>query len=148
MTFKLKRFDALTLDELYAILKLRVEVFVVEQACAYPEVDGLDPDCLHLFQEQDGVIISYCRLIPKNVLYPYPSIGRILVHPQHRKANHGRKLVQEAIRILETEAKDPIKIHAQVYLLHFYQSLGFEPITATYLEDGIPHRDMLRQPHV
>ncbi|PXW89190.1 ElaA protein [Streptohalobacillus salinus] len=146
MTYKLKRFEQLTLDELYAILKSRVEVFVVEQTCPYPEVDGLDPDCLHLFQEQDGEILSYCRLIPKNLRYQYPSIGRILVHPNHRKSNYGRKLVQEAIRVLETETKDPIIIHAQVYLLSFYQSLGFEAITEAYLEDGILHRDMLRQP--
>jgi ElaA protein len=140
--FQLKRFNDLTTDKLYQLLKIRVDVFVVEQNCPYPEVDGIDPDCLHLYTEEAGVITSYCRLIPPGVLYNEPSIGRILVHPDYRKKALGRALVSEAIRVIKEEFnRADIKIHAQVYLDDFYTSFGFEPVSDEYLEDGILHVD-------
>lgn len=142
--FQVKRFDDLTTDKLYQLLKLRVDVFVVEQNCPYPEVDGIDQDCLHLFSEEEGVITSYCRLIPPGVMYHEPSIGRILVHPDYRKKALGRQLVSEAIRVIKDEFnRNDIKIHAQVYLYDFYSSFGFEPVSEEYLEDGILHVDMV-----
>lgn len=140
--FQVKRFNELTTDKLYQILKLRVDVFVVEQNCPYPEIDGLDQDCLHLFTEEAGVITSYCRLIPPGVLYNEPSIGRILVHPDYRKKALGRALVSKAIRVIkEAFNRGDIKIHAQVYLDDFYTSFGFKPVSDEYLEDGILHVD-------
>lgn len=142
--FQVKRFNELTTDKLYQLLKLRVDVFVVEQNCPYPEIDGLDQDCLHLFTEEAGVITSYCRLIPPGVLYNEPSIGRILVHPDYRKKAFGRALVSEAIRVIkEAFNRGDIKIHAQVYLDDFYTSFGFEPVSDEYLEDGILHVDRI-----
>ncbi|GEM02895.1 ElaA protein [Halolactibacillus halophilus] len=140
--FQVKRFNELTTDKLYQLLKLRVDVFVVEQNCPYPEIDGLDQDCLHLFTEEAGVITSYCRLIPPGVLYNEPSIGRILVHQNYREKALGRAIVSEAIRVTkEAFNRGDIKIHAQVYLDDFYTSFGFKPVSDEYLEDGILHVD-------
>lgn len=139
-----KTFDQLELKQLYSILKARVDVFVLEQNCAYQEIDGIDEKCMHLFEEENGEIISYCRLIPREVLYEEPSIGRILVQKKYRGENRARPLIEEAIRILKEELNaNEIKIHGQVYLQKFYESFGFKGVTDVYLEDGIPHIDML-----
>ncbi|SEN83651.1 ElaA protein [Amphibacillus marinus] len=144
MKWSVKRFEQLSLAELYQILKKRVEVFVVEQECAYPEIDGNDPDCYHLFLQEGETIVAYARLIPRGVLYAEPSIGRIMVDNRYRKDGYGRKLVKKAIEIIYDDWQEElIKIHAQVYLLDFYQSFGFKEVTAHYLEDNIPHVDMV-----
>lgn len=146
MGWKIKSFDELSLSELYQILHIRVSVFVVEQDCPYQEVDGVDQACQHLFLEKDGQIAAYARLIPQDVLYEDVSIGRILVHKDHRKAGYGRELLAKAIEIISNEWDvEKIKIHAQVYLLDFYRSFGFVEVTEHYLEDGIPHVDMIRE---
>lgn len=145
--FQVKKFNELSLEKLYDILKLRVDVFVVEQNCPYPEVDGIDDQCLHVYTEKNGVITSYCRLIPPGVLYDEPSIGRIIVHPSYRKEKLGRALIDEAIKVSTHQFKrTDIKIHAQVYLYDFYRSFGFEPVTERYLEDDIWHVDMVLSP--
>lgn len=142
--FKVKAFYDLTLDELYQILKARVDVFVVEQNCPYKEVDGIDDQCLHLFTEESGQLTSYCRLIPPGVMYNEPSIGRILVQPNFRKQKLGRQLLTKAIETTKiTFNRTDIKIHAQVYLSDFYRSFGFIPVSEEYLEDGILHVDMV-----
>ena len=144
MAFTLKPFDELTNSELYNILKERTAVFVVEQQCPYPEVDGKDPLSYHLFKEENGEIISYLRILPPGVSYNELSIGRVLV----KKAYRGRKLAQEmmeiALQFIHEELQETtVKIQAQDYLCSFYQSFGFEAISETYLDDNIPHVDML-----
>lgn len=143
--WKVKTFEALSLPQLYHILQERVAVFVVEQNCPYQEVDGADQASSHLFLEKDDQIVAYARLIPKGVLYDVASIGRIFVHKDYRKEGYGRELLAKAIEIISVNwREDQIKLHAQVYLRDFYQSFAFKEVTEEYLEDGIPHVDMVR----
>lgn len=145
MHFQCKQFEELTTTELYAILQVRTDVFVVEQACPYPEVDGKDQYCLHLFWEVEGEIAAYCRLLPPGISYKQASIGRVLVHSAHRGKGLAQKMMQLAIETIEKEmAETTIKIQAQAYLEAFYQRFGFRAVSDTYLEDHIPHIDMVR----
>lgn len=138
-----RRLDAFSAVELYALLKLRVDVFVVEQACAYPELDGKDLDALHLCLRIDGEIAGYARLW-RPADGP-PRIGRVLVSPAHRGKKLGSALMREAIRACEAHFPGaPIALSAQSHLEPFYRSLGFSPTSEEYVEDGIPHIDMLR----
>jgi len=122
-----------------------VNVFVLEQACLYPEVDGKDPQCYHLFAEKDGDIAAYCRLLPPGVAYDQASIGRVLVGNDYRGQGLAQELMQRAVGFLTEElGETQIKIQAQHYLEKFYGTFGFEPISEVYPEDGIPHVDMLR----
>jgi ElaA protein len=138
---RLEEFSAL---DLYAMLKMRVDVFVVEQECPYPELDGNDPACLHLRLLNDGELFA-CARIWRPTPDVYPRIGRVTVSPHHRGKRLGDALMREAIaecdKIYPTE---PIEISAQAHLQKFYGSLGFERISEEYLEDGIPHVDMVR----
>ncbi|SDC18315.1 ElaA protein [Pelagirhabdus alkalitolerans] len=145
MKWHLKTFNQLNLQELYTILKLRVDVFVVEQNCAYPEVDGVDVECLHLFATEGEKIVAYSRLITGEEA-DHVSIGRIVVHPEHRQKRYGIELVKQSIEVVESKFPNRYqKVHAQVYLLAFYRSFGFKEVTEHYLEDGIWHVDMIRQ---
>ncbi|GAA5417497.1 protein ElaA [Paraliobacillus ryukyuensis] len=145
MNWTFKTFDQLTNNELYYILKARVDIFIVEQNSPYKDMDGVDQDAMHLFLENQGKIIAYARIIPKGVLYKQPSIGRIVVDNQHRKSGYGRLLLQKSINWIEKNwGKQEIYLHAQVYLRDFYRSFGFEEISDSYEEDGIPHVDMIR----
>ena len=139
----LRRMEAFSAAELYALLRLRVDVFVVEQACAYPELDGHDEACLHLRLLIDGETAAYARLWrPEG---RPPRIGRVLVAPAHRGKRLGEALMREAINACETHFPgSPIALSAQSHLERFYRSLGFSPTSEEYVEDGIPHIDMLR----
>ncbi|HEL1586477.1 TPA: GNAT family N-acetyltransferase [Streptococcus suis] len=144
MKWSLCSFDQLTLDQLYAILALRTDVFVVEQACPYPEIDGKDPASYHLFAEEAGEMIAYLRILPAGLSYEEASIGRVVIRGSHRGRGLGRPMMQEAIDyIVQDLQESQIKIGAQAHLEDFYRSLGFEPVSEVYLEDGIPHLDML-----
>lgn len=146
MDWELKRFDQLSLTELYQILKSRVDIFVVEQECPYPEIDGIDPDCLHLFKKDQNQIVAYARLVPKGILDPDPMIGRIIVGNEYRKLGYGRALLNQAISVITDQWHEKeIKLQGQVYLRDFYRSLGFKEVSEPYLEDGIPHVDMIRK---
>ena len=138
-----RRMDAFSAVELYALLKLRVDVFVVEQACAYPELDGKDDSALHLRLMIDGETAAYARLWrPEGAP---PRIGRVLVSPAHRGKRLGDALMREAIRACEAHFPgEPIALSAQSHLERFYASLGFSPTSDEYVEDGIPHIDMQR----
>jgi ElaA protein len=132
--------------QLYEILALRAEVFVVEQNCPYQDCDGKDPDSLHLMGRDDaGKLICYTRLLPKGLAYPeYVSIGRVVSSPAVRGAGVGKILMEKSIahcRLLF--GNQPIKIGAQSYLLKFYESFGFQSTGEEYLEDGIPHTKMI-----
>lgn len=141
-----KAFEELTVEELYDILKLRTDVFVVEQHCPYPELDGKDKNCLHVFATHHGSVVAYARIVPPGLSYPQMSIGRVIVHEKYRKDGLGRVLMNLVLDKIEEEFEaQEIQIGAQCYLKDFYGSFGFEPASEDYLEDGIPHVDMIRK---
>ena len=139
-----KNFDELTARELYAIMQLRNEVFVVEQNCVYQDADNKDQLSMHLCGWDAEKLVAYTRNIPPGISYKEASIGRVVTSPAYRNTGAGRQLMKESIRLSFSEFKSSqIKIGAQVYLIKFYQSLGFIPCSDEYLEDGIPHIEML-----
>ncbi|KMK74728.1 GNAT family N-acetyltransferase [Alkalihalobacillus pseudalcaliphilus] len=144
MEWQLKSFHELSTDELYEIIRLRVNVFVVEQNCPYEEVDGADKVAKHIFiKEQDGSIKAYSRLFEAGAYGKEASIGRVIVAKPYRRDGFGRELLNHAIAYLEKDClQESIVIQAQTYLLSFYQSFGFEPFSDPYLHDGILHTDM------
>ena len=141
----LRGMDELSARELYDILKLRVDVFVVEQACPYPELDGKDADALHLRLLEGNDLLACSRLFkPHNADAP-SRIGRVVVAPEHRSRQLGKILMQESILACENLFPgSAIIVSAQSHLEKFYQSCGFETVSPEYLEDGIPHVDMLK----
>lgn len=146
MTWLLKTFDSLTLQELYAILRLRTEVFVVEQNCVFQDMDNKDQQCYHLMGWKDGQLNAYTRLAPPGVSYKEPSIGRVVTSPVARGNGTGKLLMEKSIEeIIQLYGKTPIKIGAQLYLKKFYESLGFSQTSNIYDEDGIDHIEMNRQ---
>jgi len=142
----LKKFSELTTDEFHDILQLRINTFVVEQNCPFPELDGKDRIAHHFFGETDtGKIVAYTRIFGPGDYYEQPSIGRVVVDPTYRKAGLGYELMTGSIhKIEELFGKREIKIGAQKYLIAFYESLGFKRVGEEYLEDGIPHVYMIR----
>ena len=142
MRLKVKRFEELTIDELYAILKLRVDVFVVEQCCPYPELDGLDREALHVWLEDDAGIEAYVRVLDKGVKSPYAALGRVIA--VRRRMGLGTIIVQSGIEAArEIFGADAIYLEAQTYAKGLYEKLGFRQISEEFLEDGIPHIRML-----
>ena len=141
-----KPFDALTLPELYALLQLRSEVFVVEQTCAFQDIDGHDPAAYHLLgHTATGELAAYARLFAAGRSYAQVSIGRVVTSPRHRRGGLGRALLQQALGQCEALfGAQPIKIGAQQYLRAFYERFGFVAEGAGYLEDGITHLYMVR----
>lgn len=145
--FKCKTFSELSLDELYEIMALRQEVFVVEQDCPYLDADGKDQDSWHLTGvDKNGKLIAYARIVPQGISYKnYPSIGRIITAASVRGKGVGKKLLLASLeatgKLFEGQA---IKISAQCYLIKFYESFGFKTSGEEYLEDNIPHIAMLR----
>ncbi|MBN1467671.1 MAG: GNAT family N-acetyltransferase [Fusobacteriaceae bacterium] len=143
MDWYIKKFEQLSLDELYDILKMRSEIFVVEQECVYLDVDGKDKDVFHLFLKENNKILAYCRILPRGIAYEEASIGRVIVNKNFRKEKLGETLMTKAISYLKDVLKEKeIKIQAQAYLRSFYKKFGFQEISDEYLEDGIPHIDM------
>jgi len=144
MKFEFKDFSDLTLDELYAILRLRSEIFVVEQNCVYNDLDGLDKTAVHQFLKKDGEIVAYSRLLMPGTRFSEYSIGRVVVKQSERRTGLGIQMMQAAKKYIVNEwGATKIKISAQSYLQQFYENLGFEIVTEMYLEDGIPHYGML-----
>jgi ElaA protein len=145
MNWSLKKFEALTPHELYAILQLRNEVFVVEQNCVYQDADNKDKFSFHLMGWKDNKLIAYTRLIPAGTAYAEPSIGRVVTSPSARGTGAGRQLMEQSINnIYKLFGKQSIRIGAQLYLKKFYSSLGFEATGDIYLEDGIEHIEMVK----
>ncbi|HGC7317202.1 TPA: GNAT family N-acetyltransferase [Streptococcus agalactiae] len=139
--WNVKTFDNLTTHELFQIYKLRVSVFVVEQDCPYQEVDDKDLIRLHGMNWVDGQLAAYYRLIPED---DKVHLGRVIVNPDFRKKGLGNQLVEHAIKFSEANYPNkPIYAQAQAYLQDFYQSFGFQPVSEIYLEDNIPHLDMV-----
>lgn len=141
----IKSFDALSNLELYELLRLRNEVFIVEQNCIFPDLDGKDQKCHHLLGTENGVLMAYSRIVPPGVSYEYPSIGRILVSPNGRGKMFGIELMEISIITLEEiYGKSTIRIGAQLYLKKFYGSFDFVQTSEVYEEDGIDHIEMTR----
>ncbi|WP_355607213.1 GNAT family N-acetyltransferase [Xanthomonas cannabis] len=142
------RFAQLSTVQLYALLRLRTDVFVVEQQCAYPELDGKDtePGVLHVLgSTQTGELAAYLRVLPPGLSYPEPSIGRVVVAGAQRGTGLAHALLREGIRLVHAHwPGSAIQLGAQAHLQAFYAAHGFVPSSAQYLEDGIPHLDMLR----
>ncbi|QKS70528.1 GNAT family N-acetyltransferase [Paenalkalicoccus suaedae] len=144
MEIKIKAFDELTPRELYSILEARVRVFVVEQECAYQEVDNKDIHSHHVMMTNSvGELIGYTRLLPSGVAYDEPSIGRVLVDQSIRGTGLGKELMKASMKEMSDEwGVSSIRIQAQSYAKKFYEALGFIGFTDEYLEDDIPHVDM------
>jgi len=144
LTWICKNFDELTTLELYAILRVRCEVFVVEQNCVYQDIDGKDLTSLHLMAFDGDVLAAYCRILPAGLSFEEASIGRVITSPTYRGEGIGVSLIERAI--VETAnafGSKQIKIGAQLYLKKFYERFGFEPTSEIYVEDGIEHVDMV-----
>ena len=144
MNWQLKKFEDLKCKEIYNILKLRNEVFIVEQKCAYQDCDSKDEGSYHLYLEENDEIIAYVRILKKGVSYDKIAIGRVVVNKNYRGKGIAREIMLKAINFIEENLNETeIKLQAQVYLIDFYKDLGFKEISDEYLEDNIPHRDML-----
>lgn len=143
-----KPFDALDLRELYAVMALRQEVFVVEQRCPYLDADGTDPAAWHLWMDDgDGRVLAYARVFPPGVKCPEASIGRVVTAPSARGTGLGRSLMAQALAVVARECGAvPVHLSAQAHLERFYGSFGFARVGDDYLEDGIPHVGMTLHP--
>ena len=139
-----KKFNQLSVEEIYGILKLRSEVFVVEQNCVYQDLDGKDELAIHLFYKYENEIIAYTRIFEKGSYYKEnPSIGRVVVRKNERGKDHGKSIMKDAVLYIKNNYNNKsIELSAQKYLDKFYKELGFYAKGKEYLEDGIPHQRM------
>lgn len=143
LEFTIKTFSELHLIELYDILKLRAEVFVVEQNCVYQDIDAKDQKSLHVIGKFDNKVVAYCRLFKPNDYFENASIGRVVVDANFRHKKWGFLLMTNAINAVNQHYNEiKITISAQLYLQNFYESLGFVRTSELYLEDGIEHIEM------
>ncbi len=139
-----KRFDELTNHELYEILRLRINIFVIEQNCPYDECDGKDYAAIHFFAKNNKDIMAYARILPPGISFKEVSIGRVAVSSNYRGNGFARKIMKEIIDYIhEYYTGTSIKIEAQEYLRTFYVELGFIAISEVFLLDNIPHIEML-----
>lgn len=144
MEWAVKKYSDLSLDELYAMLQLRSEVFVVEQNCVYQDIDGKDSFAYHVLGYDNKQLMAYARIFKPGDYFQESSIGRIIVKACYRKKEVGHQLLSYSINFINsTLQQKAIRISAQQYLISFYQKHGFKPVGEGYLEDGIPHINML-----
>ena len=140
----LRTFNELSAAELYAIMQLRNEVFVVEQDCVYQDADDKDQASLHFCGWHGSKLVAYTRILPPGIAFKEASIGRVVTSPAYRRTGVGRVLMQKSIELTFNSFNcSQVRIGAQVYLTKFYSSLGFIPCSEEYLEDGIPHIEMI-----
>jgi ElaA protein len=141
--WKLKAFNELSPEELYAILRLRSEVFVVEQNCVFLDADNKDQCSYHVMGWKENELVAYSRLVPAGISYSEPSIGRVVTSRNSRSLGLGKELMRHSIYLLHAAwGKLNIRIGAQLYLEQFYNSLGFQRTSEIYMEDGIEHIEM------
>ncbi len=141
-----KKFEELSTEELYRVLQLRSEVFVVEQSCIYQDVDGKDQKALHVLGTKNNHLVAYTRIFAPGDYYTEPSIGRVVVAPTARTHGAGRLIMTASLETIKEHFNtSEVRLSAQTYLQKFYRSLGFEQVGEGYLEDGIPHIEMLRK---
>lgn len=144
--WKIKTFSELTTPELYEIIKARVNVFVVEQDCPYPDLDDYDQKAVHLWAERDGEVLAYCRIFDKGIKYRETSIGRVVTTENGRGTGLGKQLIKYALDVIQNRlGTSEVRISAQDYLLKFYSDFGFQDTGKKYLEDNIPHTEMERK---
>lgn len=148
INWEVKSFEALTNKELYKILQLRAEVFIVEQDCPYQDMDGKDTFSFHVMgTDDDDKLIAYARVLPADISFREVSIGRVVSSPSVRRSGTGIELMEMALQVAEQKyGKVPVRIGAQLYLKNFYERFGFTQVSEMYLEDGIEHVEMLRDP--
>lgn len=146
MKINIKHFSALSAKEFHDILQLRIDVFVVEQNCPYPELDGKDLDAYHFIgNNKEGETVATCRILPKGISYSELSIGRFATAKKIRQEGLGLEMMEEVLKFMEVQfGKEAIRISAQKYLVNFYSKFGFISTGKEYLEDDIPHVEMLR----
>lgn len=139
-------FSELSGEQVYDLLKLRSDVFVVEQNCVYADMDDVDKhsQVIHLCGHENNTLLAYARVIPPGITYDVCSIGRVVTHFDYRDKKLGHQLIQRSLKLCaETWPNQPIKIGAQAHLTKFYEKHGFQVYSEVYLEDGIPHVDMI-----
>ena len=140
-----KQFSELNTNELYSLLQLRSEVFVVEQDCVYQDLDGKDKKALHVLGLKNDRLVAYTRIFKPGDYFKEASIGRVVVLESERKHKYGYDIMEASIQAIKVNFNENfIKLSAQVYLKKFYNNLGFKAIGEEYLEDGIPHIQMIR----
>ena len=148
ITWYHKHFKELNTTELYQILQLRNEVFIVEQHCPFQDLDDKDLKCYHLigFDTESQKVMAYTRIVPAGISFEEASIGRVITSPLARKGGIGKQLMNKSIELLkELYGSVSIKIGAQLYLKNFYESFGFQQVEEVYLEDGIEHILMIKK---
>lgn len=145
MDWRQKNFNELSVAEVYSILRVRAEVFVVEQQAAYQDVDNKDPLAIHIFAVEHDEAVAYVRVFKAGDYFTESSLGRVVVKPSHRRLNLGHELMRRAIALMDEQNYGEIHISAQTYLQPFYEQYGFRQVTEMYLEDGLPHIGMLRK---
>lgn len=142
---KVKTFKELTTQELYDLLQLRSEVFVVEQDCVYQDIDGKDQKALHVIGFKNNKVVAYTRLFKPGDYFKYASIGRVVVSDKEREHKYGYDIMYTSIKAIKSHYNETkIKISAQTYLKRFYNNLEFFEVGEEYLEDGIPHIGMIK----
>jgi len=146
LQINIKKFVELTTEELYGLLQLRSEVFVVEQDCVYQDIDYKDQKALHVIGIKNDKIVAYTRVFKPGDYFKYASIGRVVVAENERNFKYGYDIMKASIKAISTHYNEStIKISAQTYLTKFYNNLGFKQIGEEYLEDGIPHIAMIKK---
>jgi ElaA protein len=144
MEISIKHYEDLSKDEFHDLIALRISVFVVEQDCPYQELDGLDKDAYHVLIKENDEIIGTARILKAGVAYPEVAIGRVVSGSEHRDKKIGYLLMEAAMKFVKEEFKEKsIRLSAQTHLLAFYQKVGFQSTGKEYLEDGIPHTEMI-----
>lgn len=144
--WRVKEFNELSLDELYDIMHLRQEVFVVEQDCPYMDADYKDQKAIHINGYYENELVAHTRIVAPGISYKEQSIGRVVSKPKYRKQGVGIALMKKSIEVLEEKYNSPIcRISAQKYLIKFYNSFDFEVCSEEYLEDDLPHFQMFRE---
>lgn len=146
MEIRIKTFEELTKEELYEILALRCEVFVVEQECAYQDLDYKDQKAIHVMGKKEGRVVAYTRIFKPGGYFENTSIGRVVVPKSQRQFGYGKEIMQASLQEIEDNfPKGTIELSAQTYLKKFYNDLGFVAQGEGYLEDGIPHVRMVKK---
>ena len=146
VVWKIKTFDEITTQELYSVIKARVNVFVVEQDCPYPDLDDYDQKAIHLWAENEGEVLAYCRIFDKGIKYKETSIGRVINTEKGRGKGLSKQFIKYALEVIENRLhQTEVMMSAHDYLLRFYSDFGFVDTGKKYLEDNLPHTEMFRK---
>lgn len=145
LQIEVKTFDQLHIEELYDLLQLRSEVFVVEQDCVYQDIDGKDREALHILGKKAGKIVAYTRCFKPGYYFEEAAIGRVVVKDSDRRFGYGHEIMKASEKAIRQQFKaENIRLSAQQYLTRFYESHGYQQEGEGYLEDGIPHISMVK----